>query len=145
MASPGHEFPECFHPSVKEQDEDDAPSAPLTPQEGINSNKSVPSTPPQPAPHPQPRARKLVAQKPESEDGMTSKQFHDLYMYITETSEVIIAFFFFFAFCRSESDWEADNLTSPSKSVKPDTPLQNTAELQAVVPLGEAHVLYSSV
>ncbi|XP_041795118.1 ankyrin repeat domain-containing protein 26 isoform X4 [Chelmon rostratus] len=69
MASPGlEEFPECSNPSVKEQDEDIAPAAPLTPQRSINSNKRLPSTPPQPVPHPQPRARKVVLQKPESEE-----------------------------------------------------------------------------
>lgn len=69
MASPGREFPECSHPSVKEQDEDNSQTAPLTPQKSINSNKTLPSTPPQPVPHPQPRARRMVPQKPEGEEG----------------------------------------------------------------------------
>ncbi|XP_039664184.1 LOW QUALITY PROTEIN: ankyrin repeat domain-containing protein 26 [Perca fluviatilis] len=65
MPSPGlEEFPECSSPSVKEQDEVIAPAAPLTPQGSINSNKTLPSTPPQP----QPRARKMVLQKSESEE-----------------------------------------------------------------------------
>ncbi|XP_074533397.1 ankyrin repeat domain-containing protein 26 isoform X8 [Halichoeres trimaculatus] len=60
MASPGlEEFPEC---SVKEEDEDEAPAALLTP------SRTEPDTPPQPVPHPQPRARRMVLQKPESED-----------------------------------------------------------------------------
>ncbi|XP_071349203.1 ankyrin repeat domain-containing protein 26 isoform X7 [Trachinotus anak] len=68
MASPGlEEFPECTSPSVKEQDEDVTPAAPLTPQKSISSLR-MPSTPPQLVPHPQPRARKLVLQKPESEE-----------------------------------------------------------------------------
>ncbi|XP_051237406.1 ankyrin repeat domain-containing protein 26 isoform X14 [Dicentrarchus labrax] len=69
MASPGlEEFPECSSSSVKQQDEDIAPATPLTPQRSISTDKKPPSTPPQPVPHPQPRARKLVFQKPESED-----------------------------------------------------------------------------
>ncbi|XP_034734640.1 ankyrin repeat domain-containing protein 26 isoform X9 [Etheostoma cragini] len=69
MPSPGiEEFPECSSPSVKEQDEVIAPAAPLTPQRSINSNKTLPSTPHQPAPQPQPRARKMVLQKSESEE-----------------------------------------------------------------------------
>ncbi|XP_035521282.1 ankyrin repeat domain-containing protein 36C isoform X2 [Morone saxatilis] len=69
MASPGlEEFPECSSSSVKQQDEDIAPATPLTPQRSISTDKRPPSTPPQPVPHPQPRARKLVFQKPESED-----------------------------------------------------------------------------
>ncbi|XP_076588911.1 ankyrin repeat domain-containing protein 26 isoform X2 [Chaetodon auriga] len=68
MASPGlEEFPECSNPSVKEQDEDTAPAAPLTPQRSILSNKRLGTSPPS-VPHPQPRARKMVLQKPESEE-----------------------------------------------------------------------------
>ncbi|XP_041651040.1 ankyrin repeat domain-containing protein 36C isoform X3 [Cheilinus undulatus] len=64
MPSPGiEEFPECSNPPVKEEDEDVAPEAPLTPQRSINSKEI-----PQPGPHPQPRARKMVLQKPESEE-----------------------------------------------------------------------------
>ncbi|XP_042352084.1 ankyrin repeat domain-containing protein 26 isoform X3 [Plectropomus leopardus] len=67
LASPGlEEFPECSYPSVKEQDEDVAPAAPPTPQRSISSNKTLPSTPSQPVP--QPRARRMVFQKPESEE-----------------------------------------------------------------------------
>ncbi|XP_049929235.1 ankyrin repeat domain-containing protein 26 isoform X6 [Epinephelus moara] len=67
-SSPGfEEFPECSYPPVKEQDEDVAPAAPLTPQRSISSNKTPPpSTLPQPVP--QPRARTMVPQKPESEE-----------------------------------------------------------------------------
>ncbi|XP_049430273.1 ankyrin repeat domain-containing protein 26 isoform X9 [Epinephelus fuscoguttatus] len=67
-SSPGfEEFPECSYPPVKEQDEDVVPAAPLTPQRSISSNKTPPpSTPPQPVP--QPRARTMVPQKPESEE-----------------------------------------------------------------------------
>ncbi|KAL7402451.1 hypothetical protein ABVT39_015130 [Epinephelus coioides] len=67
-SSPGfEEFPECSYPPVKEQDEDVAPAAPLTPHRSISSNKTPPpSTPPQPVP--QPRARTMVPQKPESEE-----------------------------------------------------------------------------
>lgn len=79
MASPGHEFPECSHPSVKELDEDDTPTAPLTPQRVNNSNKTLHSTPPQPVPHPQPRARKMVLQKPESEEGKACKHVYTVY------------------------------------------------------------------
>uniref|UniRef100_A0A4W6CQM4 CCDC144C-like coiled-coil domain-containing protein n=1 Tax=Lates calcarifer TaxID=8187 RepID=A0A4W6CQM4_LATCA len=69
MASPGlEEFPESTIPSVKEQDEAVAPVAPLTPQRSINSDVGLPSTPTQLIPHPQPRARKMVLQKPESEE-----------------------------------------------------------------------------
>lgn len=69
MASPGREFPECSQPSVEEQDEDICQIAPVTPQKSINSNKTLPSTPPQPVPHPQPHARRLVLQKSEGEEG----------------------------------------------------------------------------
>ncbi|XP_068579085.1 ankyrin repeat domain-containing protein 26 isoform X2 [Cebidichthys violaceus] len=71
MPSPGlEEFPECSYPSVKEQDEDIAPAAPLIPQRSIDSDKTMPSTPLQsvPQPQPQPRARKMVPQKAESEE-----------------------------------------------------------------------------
>ncbi|XP_031724501.1 ankyrin repeat domain-containing protein 26 isoform X7 [Anarrhichthys ocellatus] len=69
MPSPGlEELPECSYPSVKEQDEDIAPAAPLIPQRSINSDKTMPSTPLQPGPQPQPRVRKMVPQKPDSEE-----------------------------------------------------------------------------
>ncbi|XP_038561732.1 ankyrin repeat domain-containing protein 26 isoform X7 [Micropterus salmoides] len=69
MTSPGlEEFPECSNQSDKEQDEDVAAAAPLTPQRNITSNNRLPSTPPQPVPHPQPRARKIVLLKPESDE-----------------------------------------------------------------------------
>ncbi|GAA6223902.1 ankyrin repeat domain-containing protein 26-like isoform X1 [Lates japonicus] len=69
MASPGlEEFPESTIPSVKEQDEAVAAVAPFTPQRSINSDVGLPSTPTQLIPHPQPRARKMVLQKPESEE-----------------------------------------------------------------------------
>ncbi|XP_039988810.1 ankyrin repeat domain-containing protein 26 isoform X2 [Xiphias gladius] len=69
MASPGlEEFPECTIPSVKEQDEDVTLAAPQTTQRSINSDTRLPSTPSQLTPHPQPRARKMVLQKPETEE-----------------------------------------------------------------------------
>nr|XP_029138652.1 ankyrin repeat domain-containing protein 26-like isoform X1 [Labrus bergylta] len=69
MASPGiEELPECSSPLIKEEDEDVASEAPVTPERTINSNDRLPDTPPQPVPHPQPRARKMVLQKPESEE-----------------------------------------------------------------------------
>ncbi|XP_040018037.2 ankyrin repeat domain-containing protein 26 isoform X6 [Gasterosteus aculeatus] len=63
------QFPECIYPSVKEQDEEAVPAAPLTPERSINSHKTMPTTPQQPGPQPQPlpRARKMVLQKAESE------------------------------------------------------------------------------
>ncbi|KAM7397044.1 hypothetical protein PAMP_020042 [Pampus punctatissimus] len=71
-ASPGiEEFPECSNSSVKEEkeeeEEDISPAAPPTPQRSLNSDKKQPSTP-QSVPAPQPRARKMVLQKPESEE-----------------------------------------------------------------------------
>ncbi|XP_062245647.1 ankyrin repeat domain-containing protein 26 [Platichthys flesus] len=63
MTSPGlDEFPECNHPALKEQDEDVTAAAPLPPQ------RSISITPHRLLPHPQPRARKMVPQKPESEE-----------------------------------------------------------------------------
>ncbi|KAG7523381.1 ankyrin repeat domain-containing 26-like isoform X1 [Solea senegalensis] len=69
MASPGlDEFPESPTSSVKRQDEDASPATPLTPQRSINSDTRLPSTSPQILPQPQPRARKMVLQKPEGEE-----------------------------------------------------------------------------
>ncbi|KAM7003514.1 ankyrin repeat domain-containing protein 26 [Tautogolabrus adspersus] len=69
MASPGiEELPECSSPPFKEEDKDVAAEAPVTPEISINSNDRLPGTPPQPVPHPQPRVRKMVLQKPESEE-----------------------------------------------------------------------------
>ncbi|XP_060932800.1 ankyrin repeat domain-containing protein 26 [Limanda limanda] len=63
MASPGlDEFLECTHPALKEQDEDVTAAAPPPPQ------RSISLTPQRLLPHPQPRARKMVPQKPESEE-----------------------------------------------------------------------------
>ncbi|XP_069018039.1 ankyrin repeat domain-containing protein 26 [Embiotoca jacksoni] len=71
MTSPGlEEFPECSHSPVMEQNEDPAPAAPLTPQRSFSPDKRLPSTPSLSAPHPQPRARKMVLQKPESEEDL---------------------------------------------------------------------------
>uniref|UniRef100_A0A7N6BMA3 Ankyrin repeat domain-containing protein 26 n=1 Tax=Anabas testudineus TaxID=64144 RepID=A0A7N6BMA3_ANATE len=68
-ASPAlEEFPEISSPSVKEHDKDITPAEPLTPQRSIIPVKSLPCTPSQVAPHPQPRTRKAVLQKPESEE-----------------------------------------------------------------------------
>ncbi|XP_058500757.1 ankyrin repeat domain-containing protein 26 isoform X4 [Solea solea] len=69
MASPGlDEFPESPTSSVKRRDEDASPATPLTPQRSINSDTRLPSTSPQILPQPQPRARKMVLQKPEGEE-----------------------------------------------------------------------------
>ncbi|XP_028287089.1 ankyrin repeat domain-containing protein 26 [Parambassis ranga] len=69
MASPGlEEFPEGSSSPVKEQDEDEAPEAPLTPRRIIGSEERPPSTASPPVPHPQPRTRKILLQKPESEE-----------------------------------------------------------------------------
>ncbi|KAM3610015.1 uncharacterized protein V6R79_023883 [Siganus canaliculatus] len=68
MASPGiEEFPEHSSLPIQEPDEDPVPSAPLTPRRSINSSKTF-STPPEHVPHPQPRARKKVLPKPESDE-----------------------------------------------------------------------------
>ncbi|XP_008282227.1 ankyrin repeat domain-containing protein 26 [Stegastes partitus] len=69
MTSPGlEESPEFCNSPVKEQDEDIAATAPLTPQRSLSSDKRLPSTPSPSVPHPQPRTRKMVLQKPESEE-----------------------------------------------------------------------------
>ncbi|XP_054865214.1 titin homolog isoform X3 [Amphiprion ocellaris] len=69
MTSPElEESPKFSNSPVKEQDEDVAPTAALTPQRSISSDKKLPSTPSRSVPHPQPRARKMVLQKPESEE-----------------------------------------------------------------------------
>lgn len=74
------QFPECIYPSVKEQDEEAVPAAPLTPERSINSHKTMPTTPQQPGPQPQPqplpRARKMVLQKAESEGGEAHQDQH---------------------------------------------------------------------
>ncbi|KAF3688561.1 Ankyrin repeat domain-containing protein 26 [Channa argus] len=68
-ASPGfEELPENSNSPVKEQDECIAPEAPLKPQRFLSSDKKLPSTPPHDLPHPQPRARKVLLQKPDSEE-----------------------------------------------------------------------------
>ncbi|XP_068595064.1 ankyrin repeat domain-containing protein 26 [Brachionichthys hirsutus] len=65
MSFPGlEEFPECSNLSKKVRDEDDVVAPPTTPQRSNNSNKRLLSPPRQPVP----RARKMVLQKPESED-----------------------------------------------------------------------------
>ncbi|XP_068458812.1 ankyrin repeat domain-containing protein 26 isoform X5 [Clinocottus analis] len=69
MPSPGlEELPECAHPSVTEQGDNNGPAAPPTPQRSINSDKSLASTRLQPVPQPQPRPRKMMLQKPESQE-----------------------------------------------------------------------------
>lgn len=57
---------------MKEEDEDEAPAAPLAP------TRTQPDTPPKSVPHPQPRARRMVLQKPESEDGETSSHLFSI-------------------------------------------------------------------
>ncbi|XP_026167942.1 ankyrin repeat domain-containing protein 26 isoform X2 [Mastacembelus armatus] len=69
MNSPGlEEFPENSSPSVKLQVEDITPAAPMTPQRRVNSDNRLHTASSQLAPHPQPRARKTMLQKPESEE-----------------------------------------------------------------------------
>ncbi|XP_042267336.1 ankyrin repeat domain-containing protein 26 isoform X5 [Thunnus maccoyii] len=69
LASPGiEESPECPDPPVKEKEEEDiSPAAPLTPRRSFNLDKKQLSSP-QHVPHPTPRVRKMVLQKPESEE-----------------------------------------------------------------------------
>lgn len=116
-------LPECSHHSVKDLDEDDTPTAPQTPH---SSSKS-----PQLAPYPQPRARKLVPRKAESEDGKHFCHFRILstYRYVTETKNT-------FTLYHSESDWDPDNSKSSSKSAQIDTQQPNIA--QAPVRSGKA-------
>ena len=70
LTSPGlEEFPECSNSSVNEQEQAAAPVAPPTPQRDQSFEQKLPSTPSKSAPQPHPRARKMLVQKPESEDG----------------------------------------------------------------------------
>lgn len=70
VASPVVEkIPECSSSSDKDQDKDDVATAALTHQKGISPDKRLPSTPSQAVPQPQPRTRKTVPQKLESEEG----------------------------------------------------------------------------
>lgn len=138
LASPVHELPECSHPCVKEQEENDTPTAPLTPQRSNNSSKSLASASPQPAPHPQPRARKMVLLKPESEEGQA-------YTAVTKKENLIIIIIIDIIFCLSiylsiflpESDWEAENSKSSSKM---DAGLQNIPHPKAVSRLGKVKI-----
>ncbi|XP_029993452.1 ankyrin repeat domain-containing protein 26 isoform X10 [Sphaeramia orbicularis] len=101
VASPGlEEFPESFSSPIKEEGEGNFPTSTLTPQSSIKSNKRSLPTLSQMAPHPQPRARKMVPQKPESQE---------------------------------DSDWESDDLMSPSKTEKPDNHSQETVHQQAEI------------
>ncbi|XP_039882188.1 ankyrin repeat domain-containing protein 26 isoform X8 [Simochromis diagramma] len=69
VASPVVEkIPECSSSSDKDQDKDDVATAALTHQKGISPDKRLPSTPSQAVPQPQPRTRKTVPQKLESEE-----------------------------------------------------------------------------
>lgn len=131
LASPVHELPECSHPSVKEQEENNTPTAPLTPQRSNNSSKFLASTSPQPAPHPQPRARKMVLLKPESEEGQA-------YTAITKKKKIWFGLLLTLSFqiFLPESDWEAENSKSSSKM---DTGLQNIPHPKAVSRLGKAN------
>ncbi|CAK6950959.1 ankyrin repeat domain-containing protein 26 [Scomber scombrus] len=69
LASPGiEETPECANPSGTEKEEEvTSPAAPLTPQRSFSLDKKQLSSS-QHVPHPQPRTRKMVLQKPESEE-----------------------------------------------------------------------------
>ncbi|KAM3870152.1 LOW QUALITY PROTEIN: ankyrin repeat domain-containing protein 26 [Diretmus argenteus] len=82
MPSPGvEELPECSTPSDQEQEQEIPVAAHPTAQKSVSLDKrmsTLPSPPaltshsaPQPLPHPQPRARKMVPQKPESEEGFS--------------------------------------------------------------------------
>ncbi|XP_075326448.1 ankyrin repeat domain-containing protein 26 isoform X1 [Odontesthes bonariensis] len=107
MASPGlEEFPERSNSSLKEEEEDAAPAAATTPQRSISADMMLPSTPSKSAPQPQPRTRKMVLQKPESEEG------------------------------KCKSDWEPDKITSPGSASPADSHLQNIAEPPNVVKAG---------
>lgn len=135
LASPIHKLPECSHPSVKEQEEDNTPTAPLTPQRSNNSGKSLASTSPQPAPHPQPRARKMVLLKPESEEGQT-------YIAVTKKMKIwfwllLTLFSISFQIFLPESDWEAENSKSSSKM---DVGPQNIPHPKAASRLGKAKI-----
>ncbi|XP_075998326.1 ankyrin repeat domain-containing protein 26 isoform X3 [Genypterus blacodes] len=67
MVSPGlEEHPECSTPSV--QDEDISPATAPTTHKHMDSGEGLPSTPPQTVPQPQPRARKMLLPKQESDD-----------------------------------------------------------------------------
>ncbi|XP_014190823.1 ankyrin repeat domain-containing protein 26 isoform X6 [Haplochromis burtoni] len=69
VASPVVEkIPECSSSSDKDQDKDDVATSALTHQKGISPDKRLPSTPSQAVPQPQPRTRKTVPQKLESEE-----------------------------------------------------------------------------
>ncbi|XP_005728276.1 ankyrin repeat domain-containing protein 26 isoform X4 [Pundamilia nyererei] len=69
VASPVVEkIPECSSSSDKDQDKDDVATAALTHQKGISPDERLPSTPSQAVPQPQPRTRKTVPQKLESEE-----------------------------------------------------------------------------
>ncbi|XP_076742156.1 ankyrin repeat domain-containing protein 26 isoform X8 [Maylandia zebra] len=69
VASPVVEkIPECSSSSDKDQDKDDVATAALTHQKGISPDERLPRTPSQAVPKPQPRTRKTVPQKLESEE-----------------------------------------------------------------------------
>uniref|UniRef100_A0A3P8R814 CCDC144C-like coiled-coil domain-containing protein n=1 Tax=Astatotilapia calliptera TaxID=8154 RepID=A0A3P8R814_ASTCA len=69
VASPVVEkIPECSSSSDKDQDKDDVATAALTHQKGISPDERLPRTPSQAVPKPQPRTRKMVPQKLESEE-----------------------------------------------------------------------------
>ncbi|KAK5613050.1 hypothetical protein CRENBAI_002569 [Crenichthys baileyi] len=69
MPSSGlEEFQEDCNSSGSEQKADPVLPTPSTPQRSVSSGKSVPSTPSKSAPQPQPRARKMILQKPDSEE-----------------------------------------------------------------------------
>ncbi|CAI5665412.1 unnamed protein product [Oreochromis niloticus] len=61
-------IPECSSSSDKDQEKDDVATATLTHQKSISPDKTLPITPSQSVPQPQPRTRKTVPQKLESEE-----------------------------------------------------------------------------
>ncbi|XP_041853401.1 ankyrin repeat domain-containing protein 26 isoform X3 [Melanotaenia boesemani] len=106
MASPGlEEFTECFTSAVHETAEDVAPVASTTPERSIRSEKRLPGTPSNSAPQPQPRARKIVHQKLESEEESDWESDK-----ITSPGKT------------SPTDNQLQNISEPPTLVKPDSP-----------------------
>ncbi|KAM9754143.1 ankyrin repeat domain-containing protein 26 isoform 9-T12 [Menidia menidia] len=77
MASPGLEdFPEGSNSSLRERKEDAAAAAPTTLPRSVSPDVTLPSSPSKAAPQPQPRTRKMVTQKPESEEESEREPHH---------------------------------------------------------------------
>ncbi|TMS05655.1 Ankyrin repeat domain-containing protein 26 [Larimichthys crocea] len=113
------EFPESSNPSIKEQDEDIAAAVSLTPQRSINSNKRPTSTLPQTS----------APTTTSSKEDDASKTREHTYIYIPWNVRISLSLTCSYL----ESDWEPDNLTSPSNAAQIDTQQQNIAEPQTVV------------